>query len=171
MQACLIGGPPANCPLPIRFQPRAVPCAAANGNTTRARRQCRGGEDAAVIAVGAAMKPLLRDLYVSSVLGLYVEMPDTPPRANEQDRERARHLFAGQVSLEIVETALVLASVRRLMRPPKAPSLPRVRSLAYFQPVIEELLQQPPGHGYLGYLRRKLAACTGQLARQPEAGS
>jgi len=100
-------------------------------------------------------------------------MPDTPTRINDQDRHQAQRLFASQVPLDIVETALVLASVRRLLRPPAAPSpLPRVRSLAYFQPVIEELLEHPPGHGYLHYLRRKLATCTGQIpTTHKEAGS
>ena len=121
-----------------------------------------------MMAAGAAMKPLRRQLYVSSVLGLYVEMPDTPPKPSSLDRDKARRLYADQVPLEIVETALVLASVRRLMRPPNVPSLPRVRSLAYFQPVIEELLQHRPGHGYLAYLRRKLAACTSPLAPPPQ---
>jgi hypothetical protein len=33
---------------------------------------------------------------------------------------------------------------------------PRIRSLAYFEPVIEELLEQPVPDGYLHYLRHKL---------------
>jgi hypothetical protein len=32
-------------------------------------------------------------------------------------------------------------------------ALPRIRSLAYFQPVIEELLESPVPDGYLQYLR------------------
>jgi hypothetical protein len=36
---------------------------------------------------------------------------------------------------------------------PKAPTLPAIRSLAYFLPVIEEVLQQTPDVGYLDYLR------------------
>ena len=34
--------------------------------------------------------------------------------------------------------------------------LPRIRSLAYFQPVIEELQDHPVPDGYLDYLRLKL---------------
>jgi len=50
----------------------------------------------------------------------------------------------------------LLASLRRLARPPGVPPLPRIRSLAYFQPVIEELLESPVPDSYLQYLRFKL---------------
>jgi hypothetical protein len=36
------------------------------------------------------------------------------------------------------------------------PLLSRIRSLAYFQPVIEELRERPVPDGYLDYLRIKL---------------
>ena len=77
-------------------------------------------------------------------------------RANTQDQRQARSWFAGRVSLPLVETALLLASLRRIARLPGVPPLPRIRSLAYFQPVIEELLETPVPDGYLQYLRFKL---------------
>ena len=95
-------------------------------------------------------------LYVSSVLTLYVDLPDTPLRASTPDQRQARSWFDRGVSLPLVETALLLASLRRMIRPPDVPSLPRIRSLAYFQPVIEELLESPVPDGYLQYLRLKL---------------
>ena len=95
-------------------------------------------------------------LYVSSVLMLYVDLPDTPLRANLQDQRTARHWFDRGVTLPVVETALLLGSLRRLTRPRDVPSLPRIRSLAYFQPVIDEVLEQPTPQGYLPYLRIKL---------------
>jgi hypothetical protein len=36
------------------------------------------------------------------------------------------------------------------------PPRPRIRSLAYFQPVIEELQEHPVAGGYFQYLRLKL---------------
>src|ERR1022692_1714283 len=36
------------------------------------------------------------------------------------------------------------------------PPLPRIRSLAYFQPIVEELSEHPAPAGYLPYLRLKL---------------
>ena len=96
------------------------------------------------------------DLYVATVLHLYVDLPDTPLRASLSDQRQARIWFDRAVPLELVETALLLASLRRLVRPPGVPPLPRIRSLAYFQPIIDELLLQPPPSGYLQYLRLKL---------------
>jgi hypothetical protein len=43
------------------------------------------------------------------------------------------------VPLETVETALLLGALRRMIRPPDAPRLTPIRSLAYFRPLIEEI--------------------------------
>jgi hypothetical protein len=93
--------------------------------------------------------------YVISVLAFYGDMPDTPFRTNPQDQRQARSWFERGVPLSVVEAALLLASLRRI-RPLGAPPLPRIRSLAYFQPVIEELLDNPVPEGYVQYLRVKL---------------
>jgi len=94
--------------------------------------------------------------YVASVLILYVDLPDTPLRASVQDQWQARRLHDRGIPLRLVETALLLASLRRLIRPADVPPLPPIRSLAYFQPVIEELLEHPAPENYLGYLRLKM---------------
>jgi hypothetical protein len=95
-------------------------------------------------------------IYVAAVLTLYVELPDTPLRASVPDQRLARLWFDRGVPLDVVETALLLACLRRAVRPTDVPPLPRIRSLAYFQPVIEELRQHPAPSGYLQYLRLKL---------------
>jgi hypothetical protein len=94
-------------------------------------------------------------LYVAAVLTIYVDLPDTPLRASVPDQRQARLWFDRGVPLEVIETALLLACLRRTVRPADVPPLPRVRSLAYFQPVIEELLEHPVAGGYLQYLRLK----------------
>jgi len=86
---------------------------------------------------------------------LYADLPDTPLRA-VPDQHRARVWFDRGVPLEVVETALLLACLRRKARPNDVPPLPRIHSLAYFQPVVEELLVHPAPAGYLQYLRLKL---------------
>ena len=68
----------------------------------------------------------------------------------------SQRIVPSVVPLEAVETALLLACLRRTVRPTDVPPLPRIRSLAYFQPVIEELLEHPVPGGYLQYLRIKL---------------
>ena len=95
-------------------------------------------------------------LYISTVLTLYVDLPDTPLRASIQDQRLAQRLFETGVPPSLVETALLLGSLRRLCRPSDLRPLPRIRSLAYFQPVIEELQEHPVQDSYLDYLRLKL---------------
>lgn len=90
--------------------------------------------------------------YVPSVLRLYVQLPDTPDRTRPADRRIATELLARHVPLETVESALLLATARRLCRSPDR-MLPPVRCLAYYLPVIEEVLQQPLPVRYIQYLR------------------
>jgi hypothetical protein len=111
------------------------------------------------------------ELYVSSVLTFYIDMPDTPLRTNPMDQRQARSWFQRSVSLSVVETACLLASLRRLARPRDLPPLPRIRSLAYFQPVIEELLANPLPAGYLPYLRLRLRRIMGNTEPDPASGS
>ncbi|MFN3324260.1 MAG: hypothetical protein ACK5AZ_12245 [Bryobacteraceae bacterium] len=94
--------------------------------------------------------------YVAAVLMLYIDLPDTPMRASQADEALARKLHGQGVPLSLVEAALLLASLRRIIRPADRPPLSPIRSLAYFQSVITELQHQPLPDGYLDYLRLKL---------------
>jgi hypothetical protein len=102
--------------------------------------------------------------YVATVLILYVDLPDTPLRASVQDQWQARRLHDHGVPLRVVESALLLTSLRRLVRPVDVPPLPPIRSLAYFQPVIDELLEHPAPPTYLEYLRFKMHRVAEQKA-------
>ena len=102
------------------------------------------------------MTPLVGPAYVAAVLTLYIDLPDTPLRASAQDQALVCKLYEQAVPLSLVESALLLASLRRLFRPSDLPPLPPIRSFAYFQPVITELKQNPLPDGYLDYLRLKL---------------
>lgn len=101
------------------------------------------------------MTPAASPAYVAAVLMLYVDLPDTPLRPSPRDQSMARQLHEQGVSLTLIESALLLASLRRLIRPAGLAPLPPIRSLAYFQPVITELQQEPLPDGYLDYMRRK----------------
>lgn len=94
--------------------------------------------------------------YLSAVLKLYLELPETPSRAGPHDRKSAAALHARGIKLVTVESALLLASLRRLGRPPNMPPLSPIHSLAYFLPVIQELLDNPVSDGYRDYLRMKV---------------
>ena len=94
--------------------------------------------------------------FVAQVLLLYLDLPDTPLRPSPTDQSLARRLFVEAAPLPLIESALLLGTLRRLSRAPGLPPLPKIRSLAYFLPVIEELQLQPVPDGYLDYLRLKL---------------
>ena len=94
--------------------------------------------------------------FVAAVLTLYADLPDTPLRPSPADQSLARRLFTDAVPLPLIDSALLLGTLRRLSRAPGLPPLPKIRSLAYFLPVIEELQLQPLPDGYLDYLRLKL---------------
>jgi len=101
--------------------------------------------------------------YVAAVVTLYVELPETPLRASVSDQWLARRFHDDGVPLHVVETALLLGSLRRLTRPADAPRLSPVRSLAYFRPVIDELCAHPAPESYLDYLRLKLRQAAAAL--------
>jgi hypothetical protein len=100
----------------------------------------------------------------SSVLTIYVDLPDTPLQASASDQWLARRLYDDRVPLHVVETALLLGSLRRLIRPADAPRLSAIRSLAYFRPVIDELRTHPAPENYLDYLRLKLRQAVATLS-------
>ena len=100
--------------------------------------------------------------YTALILKAYVQLPETPSKASFNDRQTAAMLHTRGVPLFAVESALLLASVRRLARSPDMPPLSPIRSLAYFMPVIEEVLDHPFSEDYLGYLRMKLHSLSGR---------
>ena len=101
-------------------------------------------------------QPSGREDYVRKVLEAYRNTPGTSGNLRRPDRMLAVQLYQRGVPLSIVENALVLAAVRRLIRPADAPPLTTVRSMAYFLPVIEEVLETEVGEEYFQYARQKL---------------
>ena len=55
---------------------------------------------------------------------------------------------------------MTLAVARRLARPADAPPLGTIRSLAYFSPVIEEVLRIDVSPDYFRHLRHRIAQFT-----------
>ena len=94
--------------------------------------------------------------YVRLVLEAYVSTPCTSGVVRRTDRLFAIQSFERGVPLETLANALTLAAARRLTRPADAPPLGIIRSLAYFSPVIEEVLLLKAGPEYFRYLRNKL---------------
>lgn len=93
-------------------------------------------------------------VYLEAVLETYNSLPETPPRPSRQDRRLALELCRKGVPLRTVRAALVLAAARRTLR--SGPPLPRVRTLHYFLPAIDEVLEHPLAPDYVEYLAAKL---------------
>lgn len=95
--------------------------------------------------------------YIRRVLEAYRKTPGTMGTVRRPDRVLAAQLYQRGISVSVIENALVLAATRRLMRPADAPPLGTIRSLAYFVPVIEEVLELRVSPDYFHYLRYRLA--------------
>ena len=98
--------------------------------------------------------------YVRLVLEAYCATPGTAGVSRRADRLFAAQLYDRGVPVNVVENALILAAARRSARPADAPPLSTIRSLAYFAPVIEEVLQLKVGPEYFQHLRNKLHRAT-----------
>lgn len=95
--------------------------------------------------------------FVQKVITTYRHLPDTLGRPRPADRRLAEDLQRRGVPLATIEAAFLLALARRRARPPDAAPLQPIRSLHYFLPVLDELLQHPPPDAYLAALRARLA--------------
>jgi hypothetical protein len=95
--------------------------------------------------------------YVRQVLDAYRKTPGTAGTIRRPDRLLAAQLHQRAVPLTAIENALLLATARRLVRPTGSPPLGTIRSLAYFVPVIEEVLSLRVSPDYFQYLRHKIA--------------
>jgi hypothetical protein len=99
---------------------------------------------------------LQEEEYVRQVLDAYRKMPGTTGTVRRPDRLLAAQLHQRGVPIVVIENALVLAAARRLIRPAGSTALGTIRSLAYFLPVIEEVLSLRVHPDYFRYLRHKI---------------
>ena len=93
--------------------------------------------------------------YMAEVLRQYCRLPLTPQRPRRADRLLAADLQSRKIPLDLVRAAFVIASNRRSFC--SSPSLTPIRSLHYFLPVLDEILQgQPIDPSYIDYLENRL---------------
>ncbi len=128
-------------------------CAIRKAELTAMRKLPSGREDGVPTDRSSSVG---REDYVRQVLEAYRTTPGTCGQLRRPDRQLAIQLYERGIPLDKIENALVLAAVRRLIRPAGAPPLAIVRSLAYFLPVIEEVLESEVGEDYFQYARQKL---------------
>jgi len=101
-----------------------------------------------------------REEYIRQVLDAYSKTPGTMGTIRRPDRLLAAQLYQRGVSLMVVENAMVLAASRRMVRPEDSLPLGTIRSLAYFLPVIDEVLSLRVNPDYFRYLRYRMERLT-----------
>jgi hypothetical protein len=101
-----------------------------------------------------------REEYIRQVLDAYHKTPGTMGTVRRPDRLLAAQLYQRGVPLMAVESAMVLAASRRMARPADALPLGTIRSLAYFLPVIDEVLSLRVSPDYFRYLRYRMERLT-----------
>ena len=119
------------------------------------RRYASGKAEVKTVDDGSRQKD-----YVQRVLEAYRKTPGTTGTVRRPDRLLAEKLYQRGMSVSVIENALTLAAARRLMRSADAPPLNSIRSLAYFLPVIEEVLGLRVSQDYFQHLRHKLERFT-----------
>ncbi|HEY2975845.1 MAG TPA: hypothetical protein VGJ48_25245 [Pyrinomonadaceae bacterium] len=94
--------------------------------------------------------------YVKQVIECYCRTPGTLGRARRSDRHLAAAFYERGIPLSVIRDALILATGRRTLRDPTSPTLPPIRSLHYFVPIIDELTHTPLDPDYIRYIECKL---------------
>jgi hypothetical protein len=74
-------------------------------------------------------------------------------------------LHERRVPLSMVRAAFVLALARRTLRSADAAPLSPIRTLHYFVPVIEEVVEAPLDPGYVQHLLMRIEARLGSQSR------
>jgi hypothetical protein len=113
----------------------------------------------------------MRRLFVQSVLDLYRRVPGTTGILRRCDRQLAGQLHDRGVSVDLIQSAMILAVARRTFRSNDAPPLAKIATLHYFRPLLDEITAAPLVPGYVDYLLHMLepvepdfcAACKHQL--------
>lgn len=95
----------------------------------------------------------LRTDYVNQVIDLFVHAPDTPDIPRETDWPIAGAMYDAGIPLQIVEFAFHIAFLRRYLTNLQCDGhSPQIRSLAYFQTVIDSLTKAECDPGYMAFI-------------------
>jgi hypothetical protein len=103
--------------------------------------------------------------YVDTVVKNYVRLPGTPIRASRRDRLLAAALYDRGIPLPVVWAAFVITAARWAIRSPQQRRLEKIRTLYYFVPAVDEVLDSSPDPGYVDYLATKLQSLVAEKDR------
>ena len=101
-------------------------------------------------------RDLVRQQYLREVFRLYLATPGVAGRIRRADRDLARTLFDQNTPLHAVANAFIVAAARRTRHNAFSTPMPPIRSLHYFQAVIREMLERPPGYREIEQFRQIL---------------
>jgi hypothetical protein len=107
--------------------------------------------------------------YVNAVVGNYVRLPGTPLHPSRRDRQLAGALHDRGIPLRVVWAAFVLAGARWAIRSARQRKLETIRTLYYFVPAIDEVLDTSPDPNYVQYLATKLQPFVAEKERAAAA--
>jgi hypothetical protein len=112
-----------------------------------------------------------RQAYVNAVVNNYVRLPGTPLRPSRRDRQLAGALHDRNIPLHVVWAAFVLAGVRWAIRGTEQRQIEAIRTLYYFLPAIDEVLDTTPDPAYVQYLVAKLRPFVAEKEARIKAAS
>lgn len=99
-----------------------------------------------------------RRRYVREVLRLYAATPTVLGHVRRADRLLAERLHDQRVPLYAVANAFLIGAARRVLHNGFSTPMPPIRSLHFFLPILQEVLERPPGYREMALLQDKLAA-------------
>lgn len=97
-----------------------------------------------------------RQAYVNAVVRHYVRLPGTPLQASRRDRQLAGSLYDRRIPLRVVWSAFVISAARWAIRGTEQRTLDTIRTLYYFLPAIDEVIETSPDPDYVQHLAAKL---------------
>lgn len=104
----------------------------------------------------SAVSPDQQAAFVEQVKKLFLKLVPETVSFSDSDHQLACRWHSQKVSLEIVERALLLGAVRKQFTRVSRPTDPPIRSLHYFQSLLEEVQQIQVKDSYWDHLRHKL---------------
>jgi hypothetical protein len=100
----------------------------------------------------------LKTDFVNRVIDLFVHAPDTPDMPRDTDWPIAGAMYDAGIPLQIVESAFHIAFLRRyLTNLERDGHSPQIRSLAYFQAVINSLTKAERDPDYMAFIASSYA--------------
>ncbi len=94
--------------------------------------------------------------YVRQTLEGYRSLTTTCGGVRPADERLARSLYQKRIPLYAIEGAFILVQARRNARHPSRPPLPPIGSLAYFLPILREILNTPVDPAEISFLWLKM---------------